>query len=350
MKTIRFVIIFFGVLTLTLLQFNTVFAEVEMNNFTSFNKPVGLAWIDDHFLASTRNGDTRLITVSADGERKEPFAPEFSGAGEVYIALSHGKAGFPEDYIYVSSGNSIYEIDPEGNNVRLFSTPFEDMGLGYIAFDTVGTWGNLLYAVNFNGLLWSVDSNGNAELIINMGDHLLPEHILVAPEDFGDFGGDLIISLEMDRKIVAISPEDTSTVIVLAEYPEESPERILLIPSENNLYLAKMDQNIVVEITANQFSPYTNGLVVITEGEYGERGSISVLQAEGNTIIKTILTEGEENPHYEGAVFVPIEALAAATSKPFYQNLSTTDILVIALLIVSIIILLTVLLSKRRKN
>ncbi len=349
LKSTLFAIIF-GILLIfpAVFQISLVFAEVEMREFASFNKPVGLAWTSSEFIASSRNGETKLVTISLDSKTVKPFAPSFVGEGEVYIALSHGKAGFPEGYIYVSSGNSIYAIDPSGSDVKLFSTPYEAMGLGYIAFDTVGTWDNLLYAVNFNGLLWSIDSGGNANLLVDLGNDLLPESIVVAPEDFGDFGGDLIISLEMGRKVIAISKDDPSQVTVLAEFPGESPERVLVIPADSNLYLAKYEENVVVEIPANQFSDYVGGLVVITEGEYGEQGSITLLLADGGVITIIKMAEGIENPHFEGAVFAPTSAVSTVTAVMTVQALSQNDLLVVGGATVAVVILVVVLVVTRR--
>jgi len=274
-------------------------------DFAVLKKPVGLTWANGEILASYRDNVTRLVKIALDGKTIEPFAPSFSGEGEVYLAVSPGKSGFQKGYLYVSSGNSIYEINPSGTEVKLFSKPFEPMGLGYLAFDTVGTWGYNLYAVNFNGLLWSVDSSGKATLILDLGNDLLPESIAFAPESFGDFGGDLIITLEMGRKVVTVSKKDPTKITVLAEFSEESPERVLTIPSDSDLLLAKYDEDKIVMIPAENFSNYKDALVIITEGEAGENGSVTVLQANKGLILVTKMFDNIKNPHFEGAVFIP---------------------------------------------
>jgi hypothetical protein len=321
-----------------------------MDEFASLNQPVGLVWTDAGFIASFREGDeTKLVRISVDGKTIEPVAPSFTGEGEVYIAVSSGKAGFPEGYLYVSSGNSIYVIDPSGNDVRLFSTPFEAMGLGYIVFDTVGTWGNLLYAVNYNGLLWRIDSNGNADLVIDLGNDLLPEHILVLPEDFGSFEGDLLVSLEMGRKIIAISNDDISRATVLAEFPEESPERVLIVPSESNLYLAKYEENVIVRIPAYRFNGYEGWLAVVTEGEAGENGSITLMKAEDQIITIIKMADGMASPHFEGATFVPMSAIQTVTQMTTVQTLSTSDLAVLGGMAAAITVLIFVFVQKRHR-
>lgn len=351
MKFNIFIIIFIISLFLpTTLFLNSVYADVNMEEFTFFSRPIGLTWINGEFIVSSnKDGNTHLLTVSKDGLTIKPFAPSFSGKGEMYFALSHGKVGFPEGYIYVSSGNSIYEVDPTGNEVRLFSTPFEEMGLGYIAFDTTGTWGNLLYAVNYNGLLWSIDSDGTATLVLDLGNDLLPESIDFAPEDFGDFGGDMLIALEMDGKVIALSDENPDQIVVLIEFDDESPERVLVIPPESDLFVAQYDKNSVVKLSADVFSNYVGGLVVITEGEYGEQGSITVLKADGNVIEIITIVEGIDNIHFEGAVFVSTNDLETIIIVETIQTYTQTDILLISFSVVAVLVFMVVVIKIRKK-
>ena len=312
-------------------------------NFAILKKPVGLAWANGEILASYRDNTTRLVKISIDGKTIEPFAPSFSGEGEVYLAVSPGKASFQKGYLYVSSGNSIYEINPAGTEVKLFSKPFEAMGLGYLAFDTVGTWGYDLYAVNFNGLLWRVDSSGKATLILDLGNDLLPESIAFAPESFGDYGGDLIIALEMGRKVIAISKDNPTKVTVLLEFPDESPERVLTVPSDSDLLIAKYDEDRIVVIPAENFSDYKDDLVIITEGEAGENGSITVIQANRELIILTKLFENIKNPHFEGAVFIPTNTDKIMLFPPITSILTIT-------VVISVLAFLAVMLFAKRKK
>ena len=124
------------------------------------------------------------------------------------------------------SFDSIYKIDYSGNSVQLFSTPVKSQQLSFIAFDTVGTWGYNLLALYMNGMIWSVNSNGSATEIANVGANQNPECITVAPQSFGSYGGDLIVSEEIgNHSIVAISPTNKSLTF-LARFPAEAPERV----------------------------------------------------------------------------------------------------------------------------
>ncbi|MCL4436885.1 MAG: hypothetical protein M1387_09260 [Thaumarchaeota archaeon] len=323
--------------------------EVSMEKFVTLTKPVGLTWVDGSFIASSREGNiTKLVKISLDG-KIEPFAPSFKGEGEVYIAVSPGKAGFPQGYLYVLSGNSIYEIDPTGSKVRFFSRPLATMGLGYIAFDTEGTWGNLLYAVNFNGPLWKINSSGNATLIADLGNNLLPESIAFAPKSFGGYAGDMVVSLEMGRKVIALSQGNPLRATVLVEFRGESPERVLVVPPDSDMYAAKYDANEIVKVTANHFAGYNGSLVVLTEGEAGEKGSITLLKANGTTIAVAKMVEGLPSPHFEGVEFVPLHPAKTVTELTTVQNLSTGDFSVLGIMAVALIVLAGIFVWTRRR-
>jgi hypothetical protein len=181
-----------------------------------------------------------------------------------------------------------------------------------------------------------------------LGNDLLPEHIDFAPLDFGDFGGDMIVALEMARKVIALSDEDPSEATVLIEYPDESPERVIVIPAKSDLYIAKYDENLVVKLAASYFSDYEGGIVVITEGEYGEKGSITILEADGNVIVITKVAENIENPHFEGAVFVNPTIFETVTAVTTVQAFDQTSILLVVFSIIAVVALAVVLVRGRQ--
>jgi hypothetical protein len=223
------------------------------------------------------------------------------------------------------------------------------MGLGYIAFDTVGTWDNLLYAVNFNGPIWKINSNGNVTLVADLGNDLLPESITFAPKSFGNYSGDMIISLEMGRKVIALSQGDQLSATVLVEFRGESPERVLVVPSDSDMYMAKYDENNIVKVAASHFSGYNDSLVVVTEGEAGENGSVTLLKANGSTIEVAKMVEALPSPHFEGVAFVPLFTAQTVTDVMTVQNLSTGDFLALGVMSISIVVLVGVFLWTRRR-
>jgi hypothetical protein len=290
-----------------------VAAQTPANTFFVSKALVGLAWNGTDFIASHGENVSSLLKVSLDGKTVAPFAPSFSGKNETYIAVSDGNGGFPKDMLYVSSQKSIYEVSPSGDSFRVFSTPPGVSRIGYLAFDEVGSWGHALLAVDDNGLLWSISANGTAKVIEDFGVGLKPEGIAVAPLTFGSFGGDLIVSLERKApQIVAISPTDTSKVVTIAQFPNEEPERVLFIPSDSDLFVAKFVEGNVLKITAVNFSGYAGSLLVITEADIFPTATITVLRAAGPNVTETRIYQ-ETHPHFEAAAFVPSGASRSST-------------------------------------
>src|SRR5437879_2487405 len=138
-------------------------------NYVTIDKGLtGMTWDGKEFIASYGISNVPLINVSLDGQKVTPFAPKFVGKDECYAAVSQGKAGFPAGYLYVNFDPSIYQIDPTGSSVTVFSTPPGSSRIAYVAFDTVGTWGYALFALDDNGLLWSIKSDGTAKVLGNL--------------------------------------------------------------------------------------------------------------------------------------------------------------------------------------
>jgi len=308
------------------------------------------------FIASHGENASSLLKVSLDGKTVAPFAPSLSGKNETYIAVSDGNGGFPKDNLYVSSLKSIYEVSPSGDSFRVFSTPPGVSRIGYLAFDQVGSWGHALLAVDDNGLLWSISANGTAKVIEDFGVGLKPEGIAVAPLTFGSFGGDLIVSLERKApQVVAISPSDTSKVVTIAQFPNEEPERVLFIPSDSDLFIAKFVEGTVLKITAVNFSGYAGSLLVITEADIFPTATITVLRAAGPNVTETRIYQ-ETHPHFEAAAFVPSGASrsltgnassSASTSAPLGGVLTSEAAPILVAVVAAIAVVVFVLRKKR---
>ncbi len=338
----------------TLLASETVFSKVQMQNFALLTKPVSVTWAGSAFIASSRDGATRLVKVGTDGA-VQPFAASFSGQGEVYVAISGGKAGFPDGQLFLCSGDSIYEMDQAGGSATSFSTPSKGTTINYIAFDTTGAWGFLLYALDASGQLWAIDSTGRATLVTSLGSNLTPEGIAIAPSTFGSFSGDMIVSLESSHGVVALSKGSPGTVTTLVNFSGEAPERVLLIPDGSDLFVAKYDQGVIVRIAARAFANYAGSLLVITEGEAGQTGSLSVLKAVGSNVTVTPLFQDSTSPHFEGAAFVPAELIPTVNSTTSgvttssSQTVSTYTALALFAIAGGIIVVFALIVIRRRK-
>jgi len=266
---------------------------------------IGLTWDGDGFIASYGEAADYLLNVSLDGRTVTRFAPSFSGWNETYIAIGDGSAGFPAGEIYVSSNQSIYQISASGDRVSVFSTPQGVSRIGFLAFDRVGTWGRALFAVDDNGLLWSIAADGTAKVVQNFGKGVKPEGIAVAPPGYGKFGGYLFVSLELAKEVVAIAPNDTSRVFIAAKVAGEAPERIMSIPPNSDLFVAKLAEGTILRVPASTFSGLEGSLLMITEGDIEANGSISVLSAAGTHLNQERLYTEPNHPHFEAADFVP---------------------------------------------
>jgi hypothetical protein len=320
----------------------------------------GLTWDGKEFIASYGLAPALLLNVSLDGQRVTPFAPTFSGKDEVYAAISQGKAGFPQGYLYVNSDPSIFEFTPTGSSWRLFSSPPGASRISYVAFDTVGTWGYVLFALDDNGLLWSIKADGTAKVLQNFsnfgqGGGLKPEGIAVAPQSFGGFGGQLIITLEGATRVLAIPPNDTSKVVTIAQLPGEQPERVLVIPPQSDLYVAEWGTGTTYRMPAANLSKYVGLLILITEGESEPFGSFTVLQATGNNVTKTRIGTVPGSPHFEAASFVPSSLASVTTTTnnppPAVPNIEgTATIIGLILGVAAVVILATVLKIRRRRG
>jgi len=296
------------------------YIDLEQSPFAPLSRAVGLAWTGDGFIASDRANlsAAELVMISADGKSVTPYVPSFKTVGgsmEDYIAVSDGREGFPMGY-YVLSFDSVYRIDPKDNSVSLFSTPEKGQQMSYVNFDGVGTWGFQLLSLYQNGDVWSINSTGSATKIASVGRGQNPENVVVAPMTFGSFGGDLIISEEIgNHSVLAISPANRTEEITLARFPAEAPERVIVLQKNSDLYIGQYDKGTITRFPASDFATYTSttSLLVITEGESGQNGSMDLLTASGNNVsVTTIFLQN--NPHFEAAVFVNVNSTNESTA------------------------------------
>jgi hypothetical protein len=282
---------------------------------------VALQWTGSSFISSYRDGATQLLNVSADGRTIKPFAPSFVGQAEVYVALSPGRAEFPPGDLYLCSNDSIYSVGPNGENQALFARIAGQL-IEYIAFDYTGQWGYDLFALTGDGNVWAIGSGGAVTNVSSLGNNLMPEGVTVAPAGFGAYGGDLIVSMENNHEVVAISMA-THQNKTLAVFPGEAPERVLAIPGGDlDLYVAKYDQGVIERFGSGNFSGYSGSILVVTEGENGQTGSIDVLTAAGSNITVTRIFSEPGSPHFEGATFAPAAGTSSSTTASGAGGLS----------------------------
>jgi hypothetical protein len=279
---------------------------LTLQNIASLYHPVSVTWSTGGVILSYRHNDTSTVLAKLDSNGTvQPFARSFSGKQEVYVDQSGGKGGYREGDLFLCSSDTIYRMTPDGAAVASFATPSAGSTVEYLRFDSNGAWGFLLYAVTGNGGVWSVNASGGTRLVAQLGANLMPEGLAVAPPGFGSFAGDLLITMEKSHNVVAVSRDGTTVPIVLATFPGQAPERVLVVAPDSDLLVAKYDQGTIVRIPAAEFSNYVGLPLIIMEGEAGQVGSVYVLRASGTNVTVTQLYSDPGSPHFEGAAFVP---------------------------------------------
>jgi len=318
LKKVKLTILLASTAFLLTSQFTLVFAEVKVEPYVSIEKPTEIVWSGSRFIvASEKEGVIKLFTVNPRDKSIERFAPTFAGRKEVYIAVSPGR-GFPERYVYANRGDTIYEIDPSGDTVRVFSIPSVGANVTSLTFDYGGYFNYNLIATTHEGSVWSIDSLGKAQLITNIGGNLTPSGVFVAPDEYGPFSGNLIVSIKNERKLIAISNRDYK-VRDLTELPE-APGRIIYVPSKSNLYLTKRDEDSVVKIDGEFFYPdYIAGLMVLTEDEQSGSGSIFVVHSN-KTMVTVLKFASGIKPPFKGSIFVNNQEFADALAGKFEKK------------------------------
>jgi hypothetical protein len=127
----------------------------------------------------------------------------------------------------------------------------------------------------------------------------------------------MFVALErVAPKIVAISPNDTSKIVTIANFPKEEPERVLSIPSSSDLFVAKWVEGTLLHVPAANLSRHAGSLLVITEADIFPTGTITVLTAVGGNVTQTRLY-AETHPHFEAASFVPSGAPESSTASGY---------------------------------
>ncbi len=298
-------VVLFSLIALS--SFSQAGAEIELEPFAKVNGPIGIVWDGSKFLVSVREKGnesvSKLATVSNDGSSIKPILPNFAGGHEVYFAMSHGLNGFPKGHIYMVSFDAIVEIQPSLTSFRNLSRPYPFDPAIFLAFDTVGSWGNALLATTEDGSIWSIDALGNAERIIVLGQHTWFEGIAVAPLDFGKIGGYLVLSSKEQEKVIAISPDKQHKVVDIASFTGEQPEHVFFIPPSKDLLIAVNEENQIMRVSAQQLKPYVGSMFLVTEGERDRIGSIYAITPSGDGYNVTRLFS-KKNPHFEGYTFV----------------------------------------------
>jgi hypothetical protein len=172
----------------------------------------------------------RLFLVDPDRGTTAPFGSYSTDPGpESYMAMAPGLdvAGsgcrFEAGEIYaleLGTPQGIIRVSVDGAASRFVETPPVDLLTG-IAFDATGRFGNQLLVAARRGsrtVLFSIDCRGRLRTITENAP-LIEGGMEVAPQVFGDHGGDLIAADENSGDVVFIRFDGTSGVLIRPDLP-----------------------------------------------------------------------------------------------------------------------------------
>ena len=313
--------------------------NLVVERFSTVENPIGLSWKATEFLVSVADGeDTKLYALSSDGETLTPFAPSFSGKGNIYLAVSDDISGFKLREIYLNSGDTIYHSDQRGTNIQPFATPVPGIDVTHIIFDEFGYWGSNLIASTADGGIWMISSNGETSKIVTLDDY--PLSIAPGPDEYGLFTGNLLVALRDSQKIVGIDPNDHH-VKTLFEFTDEIPRLVLVIFPFSNMYFTDTIGNSIFTIPQDAFTKTSRFVIVLTENKDGKTGSIKVIEATRKEVKVIDEFTDIENPSFGGAVFVQEEEVSNAPERKVEEDAFRLDPILFGTTVTIIIIAIT---------
>lgn len=173
----------------------------------------------------------RLFLVHPDGRPPQQFGSYATDPGpESYIAMAPGidVAGsgcrFEAGEIYAlelgTPPQAVMRVTVDGQATRFVETPPVDLLTG-IAFDATGRFGNQLLVAGRRGdrtVLFSIDCRGRLRTLTERAP-LIEGGMEVAPQLFGEHGGDLIAADENSGDVIFIRFDGTSGVLIRPDLP-----------------------------------------------------------------------------------------------------------------------------------
>ena len=168
----------------------------------------------------------KLFLVNPDSGQATPFGNYSTDPGpESYIAMSPGLdvagAGcrFEAGEVYAmelgTPPQAVVRVTVDGQASRWVETPPTDLLTG-IAFDATGRFGNQLLVAGRRGtrtVLFAIDCRGRLRTVTENAP-LIEGGMEVAPQLFGEHGGDLIAADENTGDVIFIRFDGTSGVLI----------------------------------------------------------------------------------------------------------------------------------------
>lgn len=181
-------------------------------SFTTVTDPIGVATSSGKLLV-TEQSTQKIDAVDGSGGVTVFATIPGSGSGEKYIAVAPAAAAsatpaWTPGTIFYTHGTSVYKVS--GGTGTLFATisgcQTDKTG---ITFDGVGTFGHDMIVTCVNGLIWTVNASGTPTAVGDVANW--SESPVVAPSAFGTYGGQILVSDEINGVVHAIDSGGTVT-------------------------------------------------------------------------------------------------------------------------------------------
>ena len=182
-------------------------------------------------------GSSQLYALTTDGSLSL-FARNEDPGAEAYLVDSPGIGCFPKDETFVLRLHppiGVTRISADGSSTVQFAVVGLS-SLNGIAFDTTGSFaGRLLVTGPVGGKteVVAIDCSGVAQ-VVTKGAPTVEGGMEVAPQGFGDFGGDLVAPDELTGLVWAIAPDGSFRQVVSSALPagqDTGVESVAFVPA-----------------------------------------------------------------------------------------------------------------------
>ena len=250
------------------ISFSTFVSGTSIAAVEGQENTIAFTYAGNKFVGSVYYGanNAQLYSTNLTGGNVQLFgSPVPGGTGEIPLAASLGRAGFPAGDIYAGTGDTIYQYANTGGTPMKFAMGFSGTVRG-ILFDPTGSFGGKMLIATDSGIIYTVTSAGHASVLANVGE--FAEGMDIATSAWGPFAGDVLVSSETSGNLRAISPSGTITLV--ANVP--AAETVSFVPL--NLGASKQPiegfyvANFPVDIryaTAGEFSSMLGDAIVTSE-------------------------------------------------------------------------------------
>jgi hypothetical protein len=274
--------------------------------FTGMQQPISVAAQPKRLLA-TRFCSDKVLSINQAGVittfSNLPSTGNSCLARDVVV--SPGLGGFPPFAVYAVQKQTIYKIPKQGGTaVPLVTIDTLENSETSLTFDTVGTFGYGLIAMDRLGEIWKVTHTGFAQLIVDLGHQM--EGGQVAPLDFAPFGGQLLGTDDFTNSVFAVSKRGVESPVVTYDTPE-SVEFVPQVYCEflqtgGSLFVASQFGNEIFKFPASDFTDVDDGLeaLVMTKA-----GKIGLLTTDGTTVTVSDFQVDGLGEELEDATFFP---------------------------------------------